>query len=113
MVFSSLLRLVLRAAIVVSLAVGGLTPSVMATPRVSDCAVMMQAGTATDDAGGDMDARAPCPFARFCAVANAFVAPPAGSAVALAYQPVQILGGRDDLTRPELAPSPPSRPPRS
>lgn len=113
MVCSSLLRLILRTAIVVSLVVGGLTPSVMATPRVSDCMVMMQGGATTDDAGGDMDARAPCPFAAYCAVASAFVAPPVGLTVAIAYEPVQVLGGYDDLTRPEHAPSPPSRPPRS
>lgn len=96
----------------VGLIVAGWTPAAMAMPRISDCAMMMQANPSSDD-GGDMDARAPCPFAAYCAVASVFVAPAAAGANSVAYRAAHVLLGLDDLSRAEFEPGPPARPPRS
>ncbi|MFA6965754.1 hypothetical protein [Bosea sp. (in: a-proteobacteria)] len=112
MIIRIALRLALRVALIVGLAVSVWTPAAMAMPRASDCAMMMQSGSATDD-GGDREARAPCPFATFCAVASVFVAPNVASTEVVVYETPQVLVGSDDLARSELQPSPPARPPRS
>jgi len=112
MIIRVALWLALRAALIVGLVVAGWTPAAMAMPRASDCAMMMQSGSATDD-GGDREARAPCPFAAYCAVANVFVAPSDVWTEVVVYETLQILVGFDDLARSEFQPSPPARPPRS
>lgn len=106
------MRFALRAVIIVGLVVAGWTPAAMAMPRVSDCALMMQTSPATND-GGDMDTRAPCPFAAYCAVASVYVAPDAAPAAFVVYRSAQVLFGIDDVTPAEFHPSPPARPPRS
>jgi hypothetical protein len=106
------LRLALRVALIVGLVVAGWTPAAMAMPRASDCAMMMQSGSAMDDSGAP-DTRAPCPFAAYCAVANVFVTPGPAPEALVVYRAADIVVGPDDLARPEFQPSPPARPPRS
>ncbi len=112
MPFRRFLRVLLRAAIIAGVIVGGWTPVAMATSRVSDCAMMAQSETATDQSGS-ADTRATCPFAAFCAVASVFVAPQAVTADTITYEAAELADRSDDRARPEFQPSPPARPPRS
>ncbi len=106
------LRFALRTAIILGLIVSGWTPAAMSMQRASDCAMMMQSSGATDE-GDDMDARAPCPFAAYCAVANVFVAPETAPTTIVFDEASHVLVGLDDFARPEFQPSPLARPPRS
>lgn len=113
MVMRHILRQILRAAIVVSLIAGGLTPVAMATPKASHCGLMAMDGPMPTAADGDMDARAPCAFAAYCAVAGCYVAPAPVSEIAVGYQVDLAFSTGDDPFRLAFQPSPPARPPRS
>lgn len=111
MPFSGFFRILLRAAIIAGLIVGGWTPAAMATSRISDCAMMAQSETAADQSDS-ADTRASCPFAAFCAVASVFVAPQTVMVDTITYEAAELADRSDDRARPEFQPSPPARPPR-